>query len=137
MPLCPSVIWRGFEIRDRGGVFETMSIFQDSTLSVTGSGTSCNSKQSYSGTPSSSTYINWDIGLVSMASSGGNGALGSISGTIYAPAYRSVFGDAVSGTANLAVLTSCMVIGGASSTFNFQTSGLFGVGLGTVSQWGG
>ena len=38
-----------------------------------------------------------------MGSSGSNGALGSISGTIYMPSYRSMFGDAVSGTTNLAV----------------------------------
>jgi hypothetical protein len=119
------------------GSYRGLTIFQDPALILTASTVTCDSKMNYSGTPSQSYISQWDIALVSMASTGSNGALGSVSGTIYAPANRSVFGDAVSGTANLAVLTSCMVIGGVSSTFNFQDSGLFGVGLGNVSQWGG
>jgi hypothetical protein len=68
-----------------------------------------------------------DVALYSMASTGPNGALGSISGTIYAPGPYAIFADAVSGTANLAVLTSCMLIDGGNSTFAFNPGGLFGV----------
>jgi len=70
----------------------------------------------------------WDIALLSMASTGANGALGSISGTIYAAHPHALFGDSVSGTANLAVFTGCIRIEGATSTFAFQSGGLFGTG---------
>ena len=36
----------------------------------------------------------------------------------------------MSGTANLAVITGCIFIDGAHSTFNFASNGLFGVGTG-------
>jgi hypothetical protein len=55
-----------------------------------------------------------DIALVHT----GNG-LDGISGTIYAPADDALFRDAVSGTATLAVITGCIFIDGATSTFNF------------------
>jgi hypothetical protein len=117
------------------GVYPGLTIFQDPNLGVAGSVT-CDSKSSFSSTPSQTQINEWDIALMSMASTGSNGALGSISGTIYAPAYRSMFGVSVSGTANLAVLTSCLVIDGGTSTFNFQTSGLFGTKFHLTSQWG-
>jgi hypothetical protein len=65
---------------------------------------------------------------MSMASTGANGALGSISGSLYAPANRADFADEVSGTANLAVLASCIVINESTSTFAFDPTGLFGAG---------
>ena len=46
-----------------------------------------------------------------MASTGTNGALGSVSGTIYAPKARSLFDD-VSGTGNIALMTACILIDG-------------------------
>ena len=53
-------------------------------------------------------------------------------GTIYAPAQDALFADQISGTANLAVITGCIFIDGATSTFEFNPSELFGVsgGLG-------
>jgi hypothetical protein len=117
------------------GSYPGLTIFQDPSLGVAG-GSTCDSKSNYTSAPSQTQINAWDIALMSMASTGANGALGSISGTIYAPAYRSMFGDSVSGTANLAVLTSCLIIDGGNSTFNFQTSGLFGVKFHMTSQWG-
>ena len=61
---------------------------------------------------------------------------GSISGTVYAPANRALFGDVVSGRANLAVMTSCMTIDGGNSTFDYKPDGLFGVGIRILGQWG-
>jgi hypothetical protein len=63
---------------------------------------------------------------LSAASTGAKGSLGSISGSIYAPANRADFVEALSGTANLAVLSSCIMINGGNSTFAFNPSGLFG-----------
>jgi hypothetical protein len=54
--------------------------------------------------------------------------LNGISGTIYAAQESALFADEISGTANLAVLTGCILINGATSTFDFKPSGLFGVG---------
>src|SRR5205814_1691581 len=101
-----------------GGVYSGLTIFQDPALAVA-VGSSCDSRKAVS------SVANWDIGLVSMASTGANGALGSISGTIYAPANRALFGDVVSGRANLAVMTSCMTIDGGNSTFDYKPDGLF------------
>ena len=107
------------------GPYQGMTIFQDPGLTVKAD--SCNNKSSHTN--------EWDIGLVSMASTGANGALGSISGTIYAPYYQAEFADSVSGIANLAVISSCILIDGGNSTFNFQPSGLFGLGW-TLQQSG-
>ena len=65
----------------------------------------------------------WDIGLVKS-----QGGLNDISGTIYAPHWHALFGDSMSGTATLAVMTGCIFIDGADSTFNFDPGGLFGTG---------
>jgi hypothetical protein len=54
--------------------------------------------------------------------------LSGISGTIYEPNESALFADSMSGTANLAVLTGCVFINGADSTFNFNPYGLFGFG---------
>jgi len=56
--------------------------------------------------------------------------LNGFSGTIYAPNERALFNDSVSGSANLAVLTGCIYIAGATSTFNFDPAGLAGIGGG-------
>jgi hypothetical protein len=80
--------------------------------------------------------LDQDIAFYSMASTGTNGALGSVSGTIYAPATNAMFADNVSGTANLAILSSCLSIGGVNSTFAFQTPGLFGTDVKLLSQSG-
>lgn len=107
------------------GPYSGLTIFQDHSHEVDTTSPDCNHKSNQSSS--------WDIALVAMGSSGANGPLGSISGTIYASQSQSGtpeddFGDAVSGTANLAVLTDCIYIDGATSTFNFQSSGLFGIG---------
>jgi hypothetical protein len=110
------------------GIYRGLTVFEDTALSVAPS-SNCDSKKN--------TSTSWDIALQSMASTGANGALGSVSGTIYAAGPYAEFTDSVSGTANLAVLTSCILIAGGTSTFDFQSGGLFGVGLGQVNQWGG
>jgi hypothetical protein len=77
-----------------------------------------------------------DIALLHMGTNGlGNPAVpdSGISGTIYAPAQYALFRDTVSGTATLAVVTGCIFIDGANSTFNFDTPPdpdhtLFGIG---------
>jgi hypothetical protein len=98
------------------GPYQGLTIFQDATQAV--SDHQCDNRSS----------DEWDIALLSMASTGANGALGSISGTIYAAHPHALFGDSVSGTANLAVFTGCIRIEGATSTFAFQSGGLFGTG---------
>ena len=102
------------------GIYAGMTIFQD-RLKTLVPGTACGGK--------SNDPRQWDIALQSAAPLPASGALGSISGTIYAPNLRSLFGDTMSGTANLAVITSCIYINGANSTFNHDGSGggLFGV----------
>jgi hypothetical protein len=94
------------------GPYTGLTIFQPSTQAVS-KDTKCDKR----------AQDEWDIALVKMA----NG-LNGISGTIYAPHQHALFGDAVSGTANLAVITGCTFIDGADSTFDFQGSGLFGFG---------
>jgi hypothetical protein len=116
------------------GAYQGLTMFEDPALGVA-SNVTCASKTNYNTAPSQTQINEYDIALVSMASTGANGALGSISGTIYAPAYRAMFADRVSGTANLAVLSSCILIDGGDSTFNFQQSGLYGVGA-RVEQYG-
>jgi hypothetical protein len=106
------------------GAYAGMTIFQDRSLQLT-TATSCDARKD-------SPYL-WDIALQSMAAAGPiSGPLGSISGTIYAPAQRADFGDSVSGTANLAVITGCIFINGATSTFNFNTSGGANPFFGTI-----
>jgi hypothetical protein len=118
------------------GVYPGLTIYQDPALAVVASSVTCDSKSNYGTTPSQTQINEWDVALMSMASTGSNGALGSISGTIYLPAFRAMFADSVSGTANVAVLSSCLVIDGGSSTFNFATSGLFGIGFHLIGQYG-
>jgi hypothetical protein len=103
------------------GLYAGMTIFQDRDKTLF-PGTDCNGKSTHP--------YQWDIALQSARSVGPSGALGSISGTIYAPNKRADFGDSISGTSNLAVITSCIYINGANSTFNHDTSiygNLFGV----------
>jgi hypothetical protein len=71
-----------------------------------------------------------------MASSGANGPLGSVTGTIYAAHDRALFTDKVSGTAKLAVMTGCIYIDGSTSTFDFDAANLYGNGLTFLSQSG-
>jgi Putative Flp pilus-assembly TadE/G-like len=81
----------------------------------------------------------WDVALLSMAPTAtpgpvSSGALGSVSGTIYAPGASATqhanFTAEVSGTANLAVFSDCIFIGADAQTeFAFQPSGLFGLGF--------
>jgi hypothetical protein len=111
------------------GVYLGLTIFQDISLAVA-AGSTCDSRKDVS------KVDDWDIGFVSMASSGADGALGSVSGTIYGPANRTMFGETVSGKANLAVMTSCISIDGGNSTFDYKADGLFGVGIRVIGQWG-
>jgi hypothetical protein len=75
-----------------------------------------------------------DIALLHMGSNGlGTGTPGTgIEGTIYAPGQFALFRDTVSGTNTLAVITGCIFIDGATSTFNFNSDpedhDLFGIG---------
>jgi Tfp pilus assembly protein PilX len=101
------------------GAYQGLTIFQDRTQTVDTTD-SCDSKKAI--------VADQDIAFESVASSGVNGQLGSISGTIYAPGLKADFADYLSGTGNLAVLTACMVIAGGDATFNFQANGLFGTG---------
>jgi hypothetical protein len=115
------------------GLYKNLTIFQDPTLEVAknryNSNDTCDNKSAGADNPPSAGDVTeWDVGLVSMASTGVNGALGSVSGTIYAPSQRALFADSVSGTANLAVITGCIFIDGGNSTFDYQSSGLFGIG---------
>jgi hypothetical protein len=106
------------------GAYQGLTLYQDPTLALAAAQT-CDSRNN-TGSPTQAQINSYDIALMSMASTGANGALGSISGSIYAPANRADFVDNVSGTANLAVLTSCIMINAATSTFAFNPSGLFG-----------
>jgi hypothetical protein len=110
------------------GDYDGLTIYQDPNLVV--ANTQCDSKKD------ANHMLDQDIAFYSMASTGTNGMLGSVSGTIYAPATNATFADAVSGTANLAILTSCLTITGATSTFAFQTPGLFGTDVQLLSQSG-
>ena len=109
------------------GKYAGLTYFQDRTKVVDGT-TTCDGKKA--------GPDNWDIALLGMASSGTNGALGSVSGTIYAPKARSLFVDQVSGTGNIALMTACILIDGGNTTFDYQSNGLFGVGLTLKNQWG-
>ena len=118
------------------GQYAGLTIFQDHN-NVVNSGKCDNKKDG----PSSL----WDIALVAMWNPTGGDSLGAISGTIYADNSSSnsagfdpgtdEFGDAVSGTATLAVITDCILIDGATSTFNFDPNGgqLFGAATATLS----
>jgi Tfp pilus assembly protein PilX len=106
------------------GAYEGLTIWQDSSLALD-TADSCNTRNNTS-SPTQTQINEYDIALMSAASTGANGSLGSISGSIYAPANRADFVEALSGTANLAVLTSCIMINGGTSTFAFNPTGLFG-----------
>jgi hypothetical protein len=108
------------------GAFQGLTVWQDSSLALA-SGTTCNQKNN-SSSPAQADIDTWDIALISAASTGANGSLGSISGSIYAPALHADFADMLSGTANLAVLTNCILVNGANSTFAFNPTGLFATG---------
>jgi Tfp pilus assembly protein PilX len=110
------------------GAYQGLTYFQDRTLAVAPA-KDCDTKKD---TPTDQDFV-----LTSMASSGANGALGSISGTIYAAAARADFGTAVGGVGNIAVLTGCLVIAGGDATFDFHPEGLFGTGdsMKVVKQW--
>jgi len=112
------------------GTYAGLTIFQDPTQDLEANQNDTCDKKSHGGTIGQDQFDDWDISLRSMASSGSNGPLGSLSGTIYAPANQALFADQVSGKANLAVLTGCIYVGnGADTTFNFLPSngGLFGI----------
>ncbi len=102
------------------GIYAGMTIFQDRSLTLAGG--ACGGK---SGNPAQ-----WDIALQSAAPLPVSGELGSISGTIYDPSLGADFGDSMSGTTNLAVISSCIYINGANATFNYNPGNgqLFGVG---------
>ncbi len=100
------------------GLYAGLTIFQDHTHEFN-AGQTCDTK--------SKASSSWDIALVAAATTGVNGPLGSISGSIYAHDQfsakpRDDFGDGLSGTATLAVMTDCIFIDGANSTFNFTIS---------------
>jgi hypothetical protein len=100
------------------GIYAGMTIFQDRSLAL--SSMAC----------PHATSSQWDIALQNAAPLPSSGELGSVSGTIYAPFAHATLGDTMSGTSNLAVITSCFYLDGATSTFTHSTSvgPLFGVG---------
>jgi hypothetical protein len=103
------------------GIYAGMTIFQDRSLTLV-PGSACGGK--------SGNSSQWDIALQSAAPLPFSGELGSVTGTIYAPNTGADFGDTMSGTSNLAIITSCIYINGANSTFTHDTSGngsFFGV----------
>jgi hypothetical protein len=105
------------------GIYQGMSIWQGPDPAVT-SNPNPNlqiSAEKCDGRPANLTDI-----LLQKAANGLNG----FRGTIYAPAQHALFTDEVSGTANIAVITGCIFINGATSTFEFKPSELFGVGGG-------
>ncbi|HEY2355614.1 MAG TPA: pilus assembly protein TadG-related protein [Gaiellaceae bacterium] len=120
------------------GLYSGLTIFQARSLILTKNGATtnnddCNAK---SGKPSE-----WDIAFQSMGNPGGaNGALGGISGTVYAPGQSTSgtppsgtgadFGLEVGGTTTLAVFTSCIFIDAADDVFNYSSdpTQLFGFG---------
>jgi len=97
----------------RDGVYEGMTIFQDRSQTLV-PGKDCNGK--------STTPSQWDIALQSAAPLPQSGELGSVTGGIYAPHLRADFGDSMSGTSNLMIITSCIYINGASAHFTHDTS---------------
>lgn len=112
------------------GPYEGLTFLQDQNLAVAPTDT-CANKTYFNlnpvpNLPTQAQINEYDVALLSMASSGTNGALGSVSGSFYGPANTTTFADSVSGRANLAVLTSCILINGGNSTFDFQPTGLFG-----------
>jgi hypothetical protein len=116
------------------GAYQGLTLYQDPNIALDAAD-DCNHRNNHQ--QSSQAQIDtYDIALLSAASSGPNGSLGSISGSIYAAALRSDFVDNLSGTANLAVLTSSILINGANSTFAFDPAGLFGTGFALGPQAG-
>jgi len=116
------------------GKYAGLTIFQDRTQSVAPT-SQCDSRGS------NTTLDDEDISFQSMASTGpklfgGSGALGSVAGTIYAPATKALFLDGVSGTGNIALMTACIFIDGANSVFKFDMGALFGMGIVVNNQYG-
>jgi hypothetical protein len=103
------------------GIYAGMTIFEDRSKAVS------------TGCPQGDT-TKWDVALQSAAALPSSGELGSISGTIYAAGPHATVGDTMSGTANLAVISSCIYIDGATSTFLHDTSsdGLAGEATATL-----
>jgi len=91
------------------GIYAGMTIFEDR-------------QKAFSTACPQADPTKWDIALQSAAPLPSSGELGSISGTIYAPSMHATVGDTMSGTANLAVISSCIFINGADSTFNHDTN---------------
>jgi hypothetical protein len=104
------------------GFYSGMTIFQDRNLTLAGG--ACDGK--------SGNATQWDIALQSAAPLPVSGELGSVSGTIYAPNYGSDFGDSMSGTGNLAVITSCIYINGANAHFTHSGNGFAGPATATL-----
>jgi hypothetical protein len=78
-----------------------------------------------------------DILWKSIGPLGNTTGLNGLTGSIYAPHPYSLFADSVSGSADLAIMTGCLFINGADSTFTFQPE--LHAGAGSVSflgQWG-
>jgi len=106
-----------------GGVYQGMSIWQGPDPAVT---STPNPNLQLSAEKCDNRQANLTDILLKNAGNGLNG----FHGTIYAPAQDALFTDEVSGTANLAVITGCIFINGATSTFEFKPSELFGIGGG-------
>src|SRR5262249_38681707 len=116
------------------GTYAGMTIFQNRSL-VKNTTDDCDHK-SQPGANATEGNPDWDIGLAAMASTGANGPLGSVTGTIYAANDRPLFADEVSGTAEVAVMTGCIYVDGSTSTFDFDATKVYGNGLTFLSQSG-
>ncbi len=73
------------------GVYQGLTLYQDPSLALAAAQT-CDSRNNVT-TPAQAQINSYDIALMSMGSSGAGGALGSISGSVYAPANRADFVD--------------------------------------------
>jgi hypothetical protein len=101
--------------------------------SVSWGGDSCDSK---AGSAVNGDHSDMDISFVAAGSAPGGEPLDNVSGTIYAAGPRADFENALFGSANLAVLVSCIFIDsgdvpGATSDFSFipDNNNLAGVGV--------
>jgi len=78
-----------------------------------------------------------DILLSQIGPVGSTDGLNGITGSIYAPHPYALFADSVSGTADIAVMSGCLFINGADSTFSFTPSLHFGTSTVTfLGEWG-
>jgi hypothetical protein len=78
-----------------------------------------------------------DILFSSIGPVGSTDGLNGLTGSIYAPHPYALFADAVSGNADISVMSGCLFINGGDATFSFQPRLRFGSGSVTfLGEWG-